>query len=357
MTDVSGAAEPATDIRSLLESGWDAPAPEPVITDAPAVNDDTPDFEPTGDDRPRDEKGRFAPKTAESAPAEAAPANENPDQGKVETPEPAPPAIQAPQSWSAAAKAKWATLPPDIQQEIAKREGDFSKGIEQKSLEAKKYDGLEAIIGPRRQAYTAQFGSVEKGLETLISISEGASRDPAGFMRWFAGQNGLDLAKLAEGQPAQNPELAPILNRLGQLEGLLTQQQQTQQQQTLQSLNAQVEAFAADPGNEHFNDVQEDVVREIPVIRAQKPHATAQEILKEAYERAIWANAGTREKILSKRQADEEAKRAQSAQAQASKAKAAALSLTGSPTPGAPLPSGGPAPTLRDELERQYARL
>ncbi len=75
----------------------------------------------------RDETGKFVsratPNTAEDAPAEAAPAPEVKPEAKQQ--EPTTPAVEPPRAWTADAKAKWASLPPDMQSFVAGREQEL----------------------------------------------------------------------------------------------------------------------------------------------------------------------------------------------------------------------------------------
>ena len=303
--------------------------------------------------------------------------------------EPAARAVTAPQAWSAAAKARWAELPPELQQEIARREGDFTRGIEQKVLEARRhYAPLEQVIGPRREAWARQFGSPERGLQTLVEISEQAGRDPEGFVRWFAQNSGLDLSRLAQGvangapadtasggaKPADqgDPRVALLAQQVGQLQEYLAGEQQARQVENLSSLASVVDAFRADPKHEHFDAVAPDVLALIPVVRQAMPQASAPELLKAAYERTIWGDPGIRERLLAKQtaalgqqsaaredllkggQERQQQDAAQDAHA-ARRTQAAAFSLTGAPPAGSRPSAAFPSSTLREELERQFA--
>jgi hypothetical protein len=345
------------DLRASLEAAFDAPSSEPVANESAPLDTETaapPAIDGATDGRPRDELGRFAPKPEQAAES-AAP--KIPDQGQTAKPEPAPQAIQPPQSWSAEAKALWNSLPPAIQQEAVKRESDYSKGIEQKSLKAKEFERYESLLAPRAQAWAQRFGSPERGLQTLIEISENASRDPEGFVRWFAQNSGLDLARLIQAQadqPPPDPRYQALERQVNQLTGVLTAQQQAQQQAQLNSLASIVDAFGNDPANEHWQSVAPEVLNIIPLVRQSMPHGTPQEVLKEAYDRTIWATPGIRTQLLAKQSADAQAQSQQAAKAQADKSRAAAVSLTGAPPTGAAPPGDAPAATLREELERQF---
>src|SRR5579871_3545732 len=93
--------------------------------------------------------------------ADAPAAREAPAEARaldVETPEPDPPAdapeppspetVAAPAAWSAAAKARFQTLDPVVQQEVLKREKDMDAGKAQWDQKGERLNRLEAVIGP-----------------------------------------------------------------------------------------------------------------------------------------------------------------------------------------------------------------
>lgn len=131
-------------LREQLESAAEQittrgePAPEPVITDAPADTPQTTEAKSEPDKpgrtfgRERDEHGRLKPGPAKrdapqvSTTAKAAPASPTPAAATIEAPKPAKP---KPTTWRKEMDAHWATLPPEIQEEIHRREGDYAKGV------------------------------------------------------------------------------------------------------------------------------------------------------------------------------------------------------------------------------------
>jgi hypothetical protein len=80
-----------------------------------------------------DEQEEEAAEGAEETPAEAA--EDEPD---IEEEADDLPPIEAPVSWDAEAKAKFAELPRDVQEYVAKREGERERFVQQKSQEAAK---------------------------------------------------------------------------------------------------------------------------------------------------------------------------------------------------------------------------
>jgi hypothetical protein len=183
----------AYDAAEALPEGGDA-AQGDVASAAPAA----------ADGRQRDEQGRFAPKTDTGQAAEPAPAITNTDQGSKPGDGAAPAAVaaapsDAPVSWSAAEKAHWKTLPPGVQQAIARREAEFSAGIEQKT---QGYAQLETVIGPRRQALQATYGSEANALNVLFKLSDFADAKPIEFAAQFLRQRGIDPKTVFAGAPA-----------------------------------------------------------------------------------------------------------------------------------------------------------
>ena len=67
----------------------------------------------------------------------------------AETTEPAPAeALPAPKTWRPDAAAKWAELPPEVQQEVLKREQDIFKGLETYKADATVGRSVNQIIAP-----------------------------------------------------------------------------------------------------------------------------------------------------------------------------------------------------------------
>lgn len=127
-------------LRDQLEAARDQvmareePAPEPAVTDAPAepVDKGEPDKPGRTFGRERDEQGRLKPGPAKRDPQVSAtpktqPAATTPAAAPIpEAPKPAKP---KPTTWRKEMDAHWATLPPEIQEEIHRREGDYAKGV------------------------------------------------------------------------------------------------------------------------------------------------------------------------------------------------------------------------------------
>lgn len=320
----------------------------------------------------RDERGRFASKLAqdtpavEPAPAEAVETTEDiPDQGTTAEPVEAETPIDPPASWSADEKEHFGTLPPAVQKALVRRESEREASYTQKSQEAaryKQYEPLETVLAPRRQQWAQEGMSPEQALQQLLALSDYASSDPRGFVQWFAQQRGISLTQ-PQAEPLQQPEgspdLAPHLAPIVQDIQSIKQQLQLKEQQAALAV---VSAFAQDPAHPHFAAVEPDMLAMIPAVRQAHPDISQPEVLKKAYDQAIWANPAVREQLLAAQRAAQEAERKaaegkrQEEQRQAAlKAQKAAGTQLGTRSP---LDGGVPAPaSARESMERAYDRL
>lgn len=114
-----------TDTPQAADAATPSPAPSPAPTPAPS-----------SDDRVRDDSGRFvkalggAPATR-PAPAPAAAPIEPPDLPKY------------PSTWKPTLAAQWAALPPEVREEVLRRESDYAKGV---STYKKEWDNAAPIL-------------------------------------------------------------------------------------------------------------------------------------------------------------------------------------------------------------------
>jgi hypothetical protein len=96
-----------------------------------------------------------------------------------------------------------------------------------------------------------------------------------------------------------------LQQRLERIERQEQQRAQQSQQQIFSRVEREVSDFAADPKNEHFDEVADDVVM---LLKTGLD-------LQTAYERAVWANPITRAKELTKTTAQQTAKKTSEARA------------------------------------------
>lgn len=279
--------------------------------------------------------GQFAPKAGE-------PGSEQ--QGQQ------PAAVQAPQGFD---PALFASLPAETQQHVAQT----MAGVEEQAARYRGYEGLEAVIGPRRQAWAMNGTSEAQAVNQLLAISDFATQSPTDFIGWFAGQHGIDLAQVAEGSADPDQYIDPAVQELQQqverLNGTITQMTQgqaTAQHQSLVDFTAQ---FATEVGTDnaplrpYFGELGNSIVPYIQQVKAENPSASHKEVLSEAYDRACWATPSVRTKLL----AAQEAKRLSEQSGRAARAQQASSSVTGdAPGTNAQKPADIGSGSVRDTL-------
>ena len=327
---------------------------------ASSGNDET-ETQEQADQRARDERGRFTQKTDE-APAEAAKPTEaapvekpiaDPDKSieqpaAVSTPTAAPPV-----SWSAEAKAEWSKLPPAIQEAAIKREAEVNEGFRRLSEERRQLEPLAKAVEPHLQMFQRYNTDPATGIQKLMAAQEYLTRDPVNAIRWLAQERGVNLRALAE---------------MGDMTVQQVQMQQPQYQQPVDipaivrsqmqqaQIEQEVERFAT--SQPYYAEVERELLVLVPYIKQEHPELSPSQVLKEAYDRAVYANPATRAKVIASTDTDRIAKAQADQKANAAKARGAAVSLRGSPASGAantsPLVSVG---DVDDDIKAAMAAL
>ncbi len=295
-------------------------------------------------DRARDESGKFAKKVEEKAEVlEAAP---------VETPvveaEPVQEVSQPlPNSWKKEAAEAWAKADPILRAEVARREADIHKGIEQYKQAAEFAHSIDQVMTPYKQTL-ANIGitpqvAVRELMATDHKLRYGSQQDKEMHFAHLAKIYGIDLGSASSTVQAVDPRVFELSQRNQYLEQNLQQQQQAVQQQAEQALNSEITQFAADPKHIHFETVKLHMAALLQAGQATD--------LSDAYDQAVYANPVSRNAVLQQQaQADREeaAKRAQAARA------ASAVNTRSTPAMPTRLEVGSMEDTIRDAYRKHY---
>ena len=262
----------AKDIAAAIDK-TESPAQSPPGGDAPPASKETDkpssadaESKSSAGERVRDESGRFTKVDESNATAE-----KKPEAGQLASSPAIPQAADRteqknltppPSNWKGAGKLEWGRLPQAIQKEIS---DEFTRisGIETE------HQRLKSAIGERATVLAAQYGSTEAGLQNLFAISDFATKDAAGFVRWFMQQRGLNPQQLfgqsgQTGEQSSDPsnpyaqQFATLQSQLQQLQQQNEQLQQNFQQAQTAPLQAEIQSFASDPKFPYFNDVRLD---------------------------------------------------------------------------------------------------
>lgn len=356
-------------------------AEEPVITEKvsePEVktHEEKPTEKPVEaktDDRPRDEHGRFVPKTetkTEEKPAEVkAPVLETKPETKPEEkpaevkPTEQPVTSAPPPGWSIKSKSEWDKLPEHIRADIAKREQEVSQGFAQ-------YQGLKPVLKYAEMA--RQRGTtLEASLERYVGIENLLSQDLLKGILHIAGNAGIQPQQLAQAlapyagqapQPATTepgqfdpsalqPYLNPVLQKVQTIEHQFTQWQQEQSQRQMAAINTALDKFKSDPAHRYYDNLEPQIIKLFEggmVARTGDYMAD----LKTAYELACRLDPEISDLQIKERIAKTESERIKAERDAAEKAKLASRSITGSPGDGRPAPSNGGS--IEDDVRQAF---
>ena len=343
---IEAAAEAPASLREVLESNIGMLEEGPADTPAPAAEQPEVAAAPSAE-RPRDEKGRFAPGSPEdkAEKAAAAPA--------VVTP-PAPQRPEVPKSWKADYRPHWEKIDPQLAAYIAQREQEASEGIGKHRGEAERLRPLQAAVEPflpdlqRHGIEPAQFitnlGNAHKTLalgtpdQKLAMFAQLAQQYQVPLQGMFVrGQDGQ--VYLNEQLLRQAPQPAPQVQQPEDIRK--TVQEVILEQQTAREI-AEFEAQA--DKYPHYQEVKEDMA-----LLLQQGRATD---LPNAYEKAIRLNDSIWEAEQQRKLAASQTDQRKAQDLAAKQAKAKALSPR-SVTPSATSATGnsGSNKSIRGALE------
>jgi hypothetical protein len=342
-----------------IESSPIESTPEPSQTvssePAPATAQESetaaPGEETSQESRLRDEVGKFAKKAEEGI--QPGPKSEP----KVAREE------RAPQSWKPETRQHWQSLPAEVRGEIARREGEFARAMQETSEARRFSDAVMKTIAPYEMFIKAENSNPLQAIDNLMGtaarLRTGTAPEIAGLVTQLVQQFGvgrfgpgfieaLDQALVGQ-TPQQDPrevamrrqleqEIAPVKQFMNQFQ----QMQQAQEQQMQAQAGNEVGNFLAN--QEFAMDVKDDMA-DLIELAAKRGREMS---IEEAYERATRAHPSIG-KILSKR---DQATAAQSRNQVAQRARSAAVSVSGAPSAGSGVSSSG---DLRSALENAFA--
>lgn len=329
--EVGGQESDAPTLRDTVEKAFDtveSQAPEGETVEQKA-------------ERLRDEAGRFAakPKTEQQQPTAPTPTTgrtagaQQPEQDKT--------TLRAPQSWRPEVRSHWDALPPAVKAEVAKREMEVQRGLQETAQARSAVEAMRELIQPFMPVVQSRYngdvaGMIQSHARTEMQLLAGTQADVAKtitdmIQHYGVGRFGKGFIETLDGalvgiEPQQSPQdlidravqqrVAPLMQVIEQA---TSQNQQRQSQMAMES----VQQFAQQA--EFYEDVRTMMADMIDVAAAQGRQLG----LDEAYVQACWAHPQIRGTLLQRQQQQQGQNRAQAAQ----RAKAAAVSVTGAPAP------------------------
>ena len=345
-----------------LDEDDPAPDPEPSPDDDPTHDpDDDPD-NPKPDEDPD-------PKPDEDPDPDPKP-DEDPD------PDPDPEVVsEAPEHWAADDKAMFDAQSPEAKAWLLKRhnemESHFTKQTQENADLVRDYEPVRAIMSPFKNSMTQMGLSESDVIRRWAAAENSLNTNPVSAIKQLAAVYKVDLSQLNGSQPSgadpyfegqeqtDNPEVTALRT---ELDGIKT----SMQTDALIRANQQIVDFKTTKDGDgnlkypFFDELAGDITQ----LAEAAQNAGQQINLSEIYERAVWANPTTREKLqTSQREAEADANKAKAAEQtrlkkeKAAKAKAASKSVRPSTEVGA---AGGGAEnknsTLRQDVEAAYEK-
>lgn len=353
---IRGALEAASESLSTTEAPAAGEATSTATAAPETVETSTAAPEPTGE-RVRDGQGRFAPKTSVApAPSPATPATENKAAAAGVEPvapvaAPVPEAkYKAPQSWKPLAREKFSALPPEVQEEIHRRESEMPVAL-QEAAEAKRfqaqvsevfrpYEMLARASGQHPVQYAAGL------MQTAAALQTGAPTQRAAVVANIIKTFGVDVEALAAALDGQGP--APQQAQQADPRAIFREElQRVTAEATNRRATGEVEKFAA--AHEFANDP--GIRRRMAAIIQAEAEAGIEMSLNDAYDQVVMSHPEYRAVVEQRKAADA----AKATVASAQRAKAAASSIRSNP---AAAPSGSAQPkTIREALEAASERI
>lgn len=319
--DILNGAAPAETTPPSIPETPETPAPEPTIEEqVRAASEEV-------KARPRSSDGKFT-KAAPEAPAMDKPATEAAPSDPAAT-APTKPTREAPLDWSPGAKAKWGTLPPDVQAEIARREAHIHKEMTRLDTERNIGKQFKSVVDPFMPEIQANgvtpYRAVQEMLQAAKVLRSAPMSEKVQMVRTVCATHGIDLAQLASGaqsQPFADPRMSQMDERLGKIERAGQEATAAAERQETTRLQAQIDAFEADPKHPHYHAVKADMAALLQAGRAKD--------MSEAYDMACWARPDIRSGLQAEQARSAEEKRLADLKARAGAARHAGGSVTGS---------------------------
>lgn len=360
-TGAAPAAVPTTDVAPTPAPEATTAAPETRAEPSEASLDDilSAAYDKATSEPVRGPDGKFVstkePEAVEpegEAPADAAVDDQtSPDTAQAE---PEKPAIDPPVSWSREVREKWASIPPDLQEYIARRETEAHGQISRLGQQVKAIEPVARTLEQYKGTFERNGMNYEQGLQALLAAQQMLDTNPRAAILEIARTYGVDLAGAQNSnEPAPPRELLALQSEIVELKRQLAEtrtdvqsDKARKEQERLAALESEVETFAkAQP---YFRDVEAEVVQIIPVLRASEPGLSERQLLEKAYQKAIRLN----DAVFAKVEAERKAKAAKEAAEKAAKAKNVSALNVKSNTAARPA-----ALSIEDELAAAYDRI
>lgn len=196
---------------------------------------------------------------------------------------------KAPNTWKPEVAAKFATLPDDVRAEILKREQDVFNGINQYKQAADYGNNVFKVLQPYQQTLQQHGVSTTDYIASLAKadnmiVTAGSQEQKLQYFRELANHYGITVDHGLFG--AEDSTVTALRQEINQLKSSVSSQLTQTQAREVAAIHKQIDEFKAKPEHKHFDVLQHE-------IAALLSSGVAKD-LKDAYDRALWANPTTR---------------------------------------------------------------
>lgn len=256
---------------------------------------------------------------------------------------------EPPRSWTNEEKAKWAEATPEVRKAILRREQEVEQGFTKLDEERNFGKSLKDVITPYMSIIQAEGGTPVTAVQSLLNTAYILRTAPiaqkTALFHQLAQQYGVDLSQ-PNSTVQPNQMLAQTQQEIAALKQQIQQQPEIfRQQQENLAIKSQIDTFAADPKNVHYEKLK-------PAMAALLQGGQAKD-MQDAYDKASWLDPDIRSAINSDQQKAAEMQRIADMKAKADKSRKAAVSIKGSPSIN-PVANGNASSSIREDLEAAF---
>lgn len=283
--------------------------------------------------------------------------------------------------WTREERELFAKQPPEVQALLIEKYKGMEAAHTKRSMEIAdmrreiqhiegEWTAVSKLLEPHRQAYRAEGMTDSQAIGRLVAAHEALQRDPANAIAWLvqsyaqdpveivraiAATTGLDLTQATApgAATAPDPAVQKLMQEVNALKSTLTGQQQALQHEQQGKALQEIEQFAnakdeqGQPLHPHFDDLADDIVMIVKGARAAGKQIT----LQDAYDRALYANPNTRQKVLAAEEAKRREKADRERKEKAEKAKKASSNVRATGGVGV---ASTTSDSLRADLEKAF---
>lgn len=210
-------------------------------------------------------------------------------------------AILPPKELEGEEKAKFESLPRELQEYITKKESEIGSRNQEVESRAQEYAAIDRAYEPYAQKLQLQGFGRDQFVNQLSALYGALESDPVGAIEWLKNTYGVQgeqqyqqPQQYAQQQSYQDPRLEAVTRELAQVKSYISGQQTSGLQSDYDTFRNMKDANG-NLAHPYVDEIESEAAQFVPLVKQQNPNLSNVEVMKEAYERAVWSNPRTRE--------------------------------------------------------------